>query len=150
MRGMAMTYTDRHKNKIDGKYMFTLDWHSPDINIINTNYSTNPGQHKCGHVIERKDGNYAIQPNNRVRLWDPSYTTKKGQNLINRLINETLWDVEDGDKWLTSDDDRYDYEVVGQKSTTQSPQVPQISQAEQPAPYGGWRDNDKENSWYWE
>jgi hypothetical protein len=111
---MAMTYIDRHKQKVNGKYRFTLDWHSPDINILNSGYSTNPGQHKCGHVIEREDGNYAIQPNNRIRLWDPSYTTKKGENLINRLINETLWDVEDGDKWVTSDDDRYDYGVETQ------------------------------------
>ena len=114
MRGMSMSYIDRHKESVDGKYLFTLDWHSPDINVINANYSTNPGQHKCGHVIQRTDGNYAIQPNNRIRLWDPSYTTKKGESLIDRLINTKIWDVEDGDKWITSDDDRYDYDVVAQ------------------------------------
>lgn len=113
-----MTYVDRHKQEVDGKYMFTLDWHSPDINVINANYSVNPGQHKCGHVIERKDGNYAIQPNNRIKLWDPSYTTKKGQKLIDRLINTKIWDVEDGDKWITSDNDRYDYDVVAQNILT--------------------------------
>jgi hypothetical protein len=32
--------------------------------------------------------------------------------LIERLINTKIWDVEDGDKWLTSDDDRYDYDIV--------------------------------------
>jgi hypothetical protein len=82
------------------------------VNLLDTGYSVNPGQHKCGHVILRKDGNFAIQPNNRVRLWDPSYTTKKGDSLIERLINTKIWDVEDGDKWLTSDDDRYDYDIV--------------------------------------
>ena len=147
-----MTYIDRHKNEINGKYMFTLDWHTPDINILDTGYSVNPGQHKCGHVIEREDGNYAIQPNNRIRLWDPSYTTKKGENLINRLINQTLWGVEDGDKWLTSDDNMYDYEVVAKKDTN----TPTVSQhAKEFIGYNNvvatstFYDPDKNNEWYW-
>ena len=119
MDGMSMTYTDRHSNKVNGKYVFTLDWHSPDSNTLDTGYSVDPGQHKCGHLIERTDGNFAIQPNNRVRLWEPSFTTKKDQPLIERLINQKIWNVEDGDKWLTSDDDRFDYDVVAQKDTNQ-------------------------------
>ena len=110
MRHMRMTYVARSGKFVNGKYLFTLDWHSPDSNQINTGFSENPGQHKCGHVIFRDDGNYAIQPNNRVRLFDPSFTTKKG-TLIERLINTRLWDVEDADKWRTSDDDRYEYGI---------------------------------------
>ena len=153
MRGMAMTYIDRHKNKVNGKYMFTLDWHTPDINIINTGYSTNPGQHKCGHVIQREDVNYAIQPNNRIRLWDPAYTSKKGQNLIERLVNETIWDVEDGDKWLTSDDDRYDYEVVAKKDTNNftNPTNPTESIKDNGVVgTNSFYDPDKNNAWYWD
>ena len=110
MRHMRMTYVARSGEFVNGKYLFTLDWHSPDSNQINAGFSENPGQHKCGHVILRDDGNYAIQPNNRVRLFDPSFTTKKG-TLIERLINTRLWDVEDADKWRTSDDDRYEYGI---------------------------------------
>lgn len=110
MRHMRMTYVARSGEFVNGKYLFTLDWHSPDSNQINVGFSENPGQHKCGHVILRDDGNYAIQPNNRVRLFDPSFTTKKG-TLIERLINTRLWDVEDADKWRTSDDDRYEYGI---------------------------------------
>jgi hypothetical protein len=110
MRHMRMTYVARSGEFVNGKYLFTLDWHSPDTNQINAGFSENPGQHKCGHVILRNDGNYAIQPNNRVRLFDPSFTTKHG-TLIERLINTRLWDVEDADKWRTSDDDRYEYGI---------------------------------------
>lgn len=106
-----MTYVSRSGDFVNGKYLFTLDWHSPEDNILNTKFSENPGQHKCGHVILRDDGNYAIQPNNRVRMYDPSFTTKKG-NIIDRLINTNKWDVEDAAKWVTSDDYRYDYGVV--------------------------------------
>lgn len=111
MRNMRMSYTTRHRETVTGKYLFTLDWHAPDDNTVNTGFSTNPGQHKCGHVIERDDGNYAIQPNNRVRLHDPSITTKRDQHLIERLVNTRQWDVEDADKWTTSDDDRYHYGI---------------------------------------
>ena len=107
-----MTYVDRHKKEVNGMYMFTLDWHHPYNNIPDTNYSTNSANHKCGHVIMREDGNIAIQPNNRIRLWDPSHTTKKGQVLIERLVSDDIWGVEDGSKWLTSDDDKYDYDIT--------------------------------------
>jgi hypothetical protein len=58
----------------------------------------------------RDDGNYAIQPNNRVRLFDPSFTTKTG-TLIERFVNTRKWDVEDANKWKTSDDNRYHYDI---------------------------------------
>lgn len=111
MRNMRMTYVNRHNELIKGKYLFTIDWHAPDDNLINTGFSTNPGQHKCGHVILRDDGNYAIQPNNRVRLFDPSITTKPTGVDVERLINTQIWDVEDASKWLTSDDDKYHYTI---------------------------------------
>ena len=71
LANMSMSYIDRTKTKIPGKYLFTLDWHNPDSNRLDDGYSENPGQHKCGHVIERDDGNFAIQPNNRVLLFEP-------------------------------------------------------------------------------
>ena len=112
LMGCSMMYINRRAEVVKGKYLFTLDWHSPDSNMIDAGYAINPGQHKCGHVILRDDGNYAIQPNNRVRIWSPAFTTKKGENLIDRLVNEQKWSVEDGDKWVTSDDYRYEYGVV--------------------------------------
>lgn len=109
MRNMRMTYRDRTGKEISGKYLMTLDWHSADSNTLDIGYSENPGQHKCGHVIERDDGNYAIQPNNRCRLFEPSFTVKMGENVIDRLINFDLWDVEDAAKSITEDSDAYEY-----------------------------------------
>jgi hypothetical protein len=31
--------------------------------------------------------------------------------VIDRLINERQWDVEDADKWVTEDSDRYNYDI---------------------------------------
>ena len=111
LKNMVIYYTDRNKNKIKGKYLFTLDWYSGDSNRLDDGYSENPGQHKCGHVIQRDDGNFAIQPNNRVLLLEPSFVTKPGALVIDRLINTHKWDVEDASKWTLEDSNRFNYEI---------------------------------------
>ena len=58
-----------------------------DSNELNFGYAEKPDQHKCGHVIELDDGNYAIQPNNRLRAFDPSLAADPSEQLINRLVN---------------------------------------------------------------
>jgi hypothetical protein len=110
LNNMKMSYIDRTKKMIKGKYLFTLDWHNPDSNILDDGYSENPGQHKCGHVIQREDGNFAIQPNNRVKLYEPSFVTKT-DHVINRLVNTNKWDVESYDKWILEDSNAYNYEI---------------------------------------
>ena len=112
LSNLTMNYMDRTKTKIQGKYLFTLDWYGGDGNSLDDGYSETPGQHKCGHVIQRNDGNFAIQPNNRVFVLEPSITTKFGKPLIHRLINSTRkWDVEDASKWTTDDSDSYYYDI---------------------------------------
>jgi hypothetical protein len=106
---------DRDKNKISGKYLFTLDWHNPDSNRLDDGYSETPDEHKCGHVIERDDGNFAIQPNNRIFVFEPSYTTKYGDPLIHRIINDRKWDVEDKKKWVTEDSNAFHYDIETKK-----------------------------------
>ena len=91
--------------------MFTLDWAQEDKNITDFGFSEVPGQHKCGHVIKLDNGNFAIQPNNRIRAFEPSFVTKPGQNIIERKLGSQMWSVENTAKWVLSDDDRYDYEV---------------------------------------
>jgi hypothetical protein len=121
LKNMRMSYRDRTKSVISGKYLFTLDWHNSDFNLLDVGYSENPGQHKCGHVIIRDDGNFAIQPNNRVLVYDPAFTTKHGDLVIDRLINDRQWDVEDSAKWTTEDSNRYHYDIETPESKTEEP-----------------------------
>ncbi len=111
MTGMRMRYKTRHKETVSGTYMFTLDWHTPESNLMDSGYSEVAGQHKCGHVIQRDDGNYAIQPNNRIKLLDPSFTTKVDANLIERQIGTRKYGVENADKWMTEDNNNYNYTI---------------------------------------
>ena len=92
--------------------MFTLDWCDGDFNELAFGYAQKPDQHKCGHVIELDDGNYAIQPNNRLRVFDPSLAAEPDKPLIHRLVNTKTWSVEDTSKWITDEHEEgsYDYE----------------------------------------
>ena len=112
---LSLHYVDRNKTKVNGKYLFTLDWHNPDSNRLDDGYSETPDEHKCGHVIERDDGNFAIQPNNRIFVFEPSYTTKYGDPLIHRIINDRKWDVEDKKKWVTEDSNVFHYNIETKK-----------------------------------
>jgi len=111
MTGMRMRYQTRRKETVSGSYLFTLDWHTPESNLLDSGYSEVAGQHKCGHVIQRDDGNYAIQPNNRIKLLDPSFTTKVDANLIERQIGTRKYGVENADKWMTEDNNNFNYTI---------------------------------------
>jgi hypothetical protein len=111
-----MEYLSRSQTKRTGRYLFTLDWADPQ----GTGIAEQPGHHKCGHVIELDDGNYAIQPNNRLKAFDPSFTTKFGENLLNRLISDKLYTVEKSPKWLLSSDSAYDYPIRPSQSTLET------------------------------
>ena len=64
------------------------------------------------HLIKLDNGNYAIQPNNRLRCHETSFCTKPNQSVVERKIHEHKWSVEQNWKWVTSDDLKYDYGIV--------------------------------------
>ena len=112
LQGCKMIYTSRRKKQREGTYLFTIDWCAGDYNELDFGYAEKPDQHKCGHVIELDDGNYAIQPNNRLRIFDPSMAADPSKPLIHRLVNTRIWSVEDTSKWITDENEEgsYDYE----------------------------------------
>ena len=113
LAGAKMRFTTRDKQLQEGRYLFTLDWTEGDFNELNYGYAGKPDQHKCGHVIALDSGNYAIQPNNRCRVFDSNMGTDLNQPpLINRLVNTHHWSVEDQPRWTTDEKEvgQYDYD----------------------------------------
>ena len=97
-----------------GQYLFTVDWAHPDANIIDTDHSEIPHEHKCAHIIALDDGNYAAQPNNRC-IWDlPSFTVK--ESVPDWKVQTNEWNVEDVGKWRTEDTDKFFYEIEEKKN----------------------------------
>jgi hypothetical protein len=95
----------------------------PESNILDTEHSEIPHEHKCAHILALDDGNYAAQPNNRL-IWDiPSFTVKdeipdwKVQTEIpDWKVQTNEWNVEDSRKWRTEDTDNFFYEIEEKKN----------------------------------
>jgi hypothetical protein len=102
LRNKRVIMTGRNKLTEDGQYLFTLDW-------FGGGFAEVPGQHKSGHVIKLNDGNFAIQPNNRIRVFDPNFTYDNTP--IPRKIANKLYTSEGSGKWRVSNDDEYEYGV---------------------------------------
>ena len=91
-----------------GNYLFTIDWAHPDVNILDTEHSEIPQEHKCAHILELDNGNYAAQPNNRILWHINSYTTDN--SWPDYKVQTTYWDAEDNNM-VTEDSDKMFYEM---------------------------------------
>jgi len=63
--GQSGKYIGKDKKWYHGTYLFTVDWAHPESNIVDTDHSEIPAEHKCAHIMALENGNYAAQPNNR-------------------------------------------------------------------------------------
>jgi hypothetical protein len=101
-------FLGKDKKFYKGQYLFTVDWAHPETNILNTEHSEIPQEHKCAHIIQLENGNYAAQPNNRIIWHINSYTTDN--SWPDYKVQTTVWDVEGGD-WVTEDSDKMFYDL---------------------------------------
>ena len=113
LESQAGKYIGKDKKFHYGKYLFTIDFAHPEANILDTDHSEIPHEHKCAHVLALDDGNFAAQPNNRL-IWDiPSFTVK--DNVPDWKVQTNEWNVEDTSKWRTEDTDKFFYEIEEKK-----------------------------------
>ena len=101
-------YFGKDKKEHFGEYLFTIDWCHPETNILDTEHSEIPHEHKCGHVLALDNGNYAIQPNNRI-LWNISNFTTRN-DIPDYKVQTTEWNVEN-QGWITEDTDKMFYKI---------------------------------------
>jgi len=103
-------YMGKDKKWYHGTYLFTVDWAHPESNIVDTEHSEIPHEHKCAHIMALENGNYAAQPNNRL-IWSiPSFTVKD-EVPFDWKVQTSEWNVEDNRTWRTEDSDRFFYNM---------------------------------------
>ncbi len=106
--GQRCKYLGKDKKFIHGEYLFTIDWAHPEPNILDTEHSEIPDQHKCAHILALDNGNYAAQPNNRI-LWNiGSFTTST--HWPDYKVTTTEWNVENKG-WQLEDTDDMFYQI---------------------------------------
>ena len=108
--GQSGKYIGKDKKWYPGAYLFTVDWAHPESNIVDTDHSEIPHEHKCAHVLALDNGNYAAQPNNRL-IWSiPSFTVRD-EIPFDWKVQTSEWNVEDDRKWKTEDTDKFFYNI---------------------------------------
>lgn len=107
LRMMACTALLRDRQWYRGQYMFTLSW-------LRSPYAEGAGEggFKRAHIIKLDNGNFAAQPNNRIKWHEPSFITKPFPDKPTFLTNSYVWKAEEGHKWRTEDEDVYFYKGV--------------------------------------
>ena len=108
--GQSGKFIGKDKNWYHGSYLFTIDWSHPESNIVDTDHSEIPHEHKCAHILALENGNYAAQPNNRL-IWNiPSFTVKD-EVPTDWKVQTSDWTVENSRRWRTEDSDKYFYNI---------------------------------------
>jgi len=113
LNGSSGKYIGKDNKWHHGRYLFTIDWAHPDANILNSDHSEIPHEHKCAHILALDNGNYAAQPNNRL-IWDITSFTVRDE-IPDWKVQTSEWDVEDSSKFRTEDTDKYFYEIEEKK-----------------------------------
>ena len=106
--GLNGKYMGIDKKFYHGKYLFTIDWAHPDTNILDTEHSEIPQEHKCAHILALDNGNFAGQPNNRLLWHVNSYTVDN--SWPDYKVQTTYWDAEDT-TMVTEDTDKMFYQM---------------------------------------
>ena len=101
----------KDKTQHRAKYLFTIDWCLGQQ--YHSGYGEMAGGHKCGHFFEGEDGQYFLQPNNRVLWMDGGYFISR---TFDTKPNWTVFSKEfscenTGSRWTSeSNEDKYFYE----------------------------------------
>ena len=84
---------------------------SHDHAFIDTNVSEVPQEHKSHNCIELENGQYALYPNNRTRIYDLSITPETPLTPDFKVSTE-YYQVENGVRWgRLGDTDEYFWET---------------------------------------
>ena len=114
LAGVRCKYLAPSKKWYYGEYLFTIDNCHADTNILNTNYSEVPEEHKSFNILELDNGHFAAQPNNRILFYDKSLTPAKTLQPDFKVSTE-YYSVENKTKWTAGDDTSFFYELKEQK-----------------------------------
>jgi hypothetical protein len=78
-----------------GTYVCTLDNYHQDPDVIDYATSENPAEHKSHNLIELENGQYALYPNNRMRIFDNSLTPEEPK-MPDFKVSTVEYQVENG------------------------------------------------------
>ena len=88
----------RHFGTLKGEYLCTLDNYHSDPDVVDYSTSEVPQEHKSFNLIELENGQFALYPNNRCRVYDISLTPQEAK-VPDFKVSTEYYQVENGVKW---------------------------------------------------
>ena len=115
LRGLRAEFFGKDSQLHGGEYLFTLDNCNPDPRIPDFGFSETPEEHKSYNVLALDNGQFALQPNNRCRFFDPALTHSELQTPDFKVCTKT-YRVENTAKWRLGDTSTVTYDGRGEEA----------------------------------
>lgn len=109
LSGLRAEFFGKDRELHKGEYMWTLDCCEPDPRIPPFGFSESAEEHKSFNVLRLDNGQYAAQPNNRCRFYDPALTHEKLKT-PDFAVCDRIYRVENTAKWRLGDTTTADYD----------------------------------------
>ena len=110
LKGLRCAMYAKDKEYYHGEYMFTIDSCHDDPNMLNTTLSETPNEHKSFNIIKLDNGQFAAQPNNRMKWFEQSLIAHETKD-PDFKVSTKYFSVEQNPKWSAGNQDRYFYEL---------------------------------------
>lgn len=109
--GLRVDVFNKRMQWESGEYLWTFQWGADMTFGIDLTLAEDPAEHKSGHFIMLDSGEFAVQPNNRLRFYEPSLVTKPFPEKPDYKVNTEFFNCESKEKWITEDSDRWFYDT---------------------------------------
>ena len=99
-----------------GKYVITLDNYHDEPDTPDYSTAETPSEHKSHNLIALNNGQFALYPNNRMRIYDNSLTPKNPK-MPDFKVSTRIFSVERGHMERYGDTDDYHYGIQDKNVT---------------------------------
>jgi len=111
LSGLRVSVHLKDGSWVEGIYLWTMQWGPDYTNGADITLAIHPEEHKSGHFIALDNGEFAIQPNNRLKWHEPSHCTKPFPVHPEYRVNVDEWNCEAFKKWTTEDSSAWHYDT---------------------------------------
>jgi hypothetical protein len=113
LAGLRAEFFAKDRKTYPGTYLFTIDNCHPDRRIPDFGFSETAEDHKSFNVLQLDNGQFALQPNNRCRFFDPAFTPAEVLQ-PDFLAATRTYSVEREAKWRLGDTTDVTYDNQGE------------------------------------
>ena len=113
LKGLRAEFFGKDKALHSGEFMFTLDTCNADPRIPDFTFSESADEHKSYNVLKLDNGQFALQPNNRCRFFEPALNPRE-MKTPDFHVATRIYRVEQAAKWRLGDTTTFTYDNRGE------------------------------------